>query len=110
MTGLASLLILAAGLSFGFAYNLQTSRSQPDARTEIPNPHHHARGEDVLKEVAPAIKIVESSVPENAELQNLMLNKSERLSSFIVTTEEGLERIFVRQVLIPNRSDKVYEI
>ena len=62
------------------------------------------------KEVAPEIKIVEASVPQNAELQNLMLNKSERFSSFTVTTEEGLERIFVRQVLIPNRSEKVYEI
>jgi len=110
MTGLASLLILAAGLSFGFAHDFQTPRGEPNARAETPNPHHHARGEDVLKEVGPEIKIVEASVPENAELQNLMLNKSKRFSSFTVTTEDGLERIFVRQVLIPNRSDKVYEI
>ena len=64
----------------------------------------------MLKEVGPEIKIVEASVPENAELQNLLLNRSKRFSSFTVTTEEGLERIFVRQVLIPNRSEKLYEI
>jgi len=96
--------------TFGSATILCSERQEPKPDRAIPNPHHHAKGEDVLKEVAPEIKIVEASVPENAELQNLMLNKSERLSSFTVTTEEGLERIFVRQVLIPNRSDKVYEI
>jgi hypothetical protein len=39
-----------------------------------------------------------------------LLNKSRIFSAFTVNTEDGLERIFVRQVLIPNRSDKVYEI
>jgi hypothetical protein len=106
---LASFLMVGL-LSLGVAYGLQLPRNQPSARTAIPNPHHHATGEDVLKDVGPEIKIVESKVPENAELQNLLLNKSERFSSFTVTTEEGLERIFVRQVLIPNRSDKAYEI
>jgi hypothetical protein len=89
---------------------LRAGCQEPKTATPIPNPHHHAKGEDVLKDVVPEIKIVESSVPENAELQNLMLNKSERFSSFTVTTEEGRERIFVRQVLIRNRSEKVYEI
>ncbi len=110
MTALASLLILAAGLNFGFAHNFQNPRRQTDPRAEIPNPHHHAKGEDVLKEVAPEIKVVESSTAQNAEIQNLVLNKSRRFSSFTVNTEDGMERIFVRQVLIPNRSDKVYEI
>ena len=102
--------LMASTISFVFAHNLQTPRTESGARGPIPNPHHHARGEDVLNEVAPEIKIVEASVPENAELQNLLLNKTKRFSSFTVTTEEGLERIFVRQVLVPNRSDKVYEI
>ena len=97
-------------LSLGVAYGLQQPRSKPSVDAAIPNPHHRARGEDVLNEVVPEIKTVEASVPENAELQNLLLNKSKRFSSFTVTTEEGLERIFVRQVLVPNRSDKVYEI
>jgi hypothetical protein len=97
-------------LTFGSTPVLRAARQAPKPSGAIPNPHHHAKGEDVLKEVAPEIKIVEASVPENAELQNLLLNKSKRFSSFTVTTEEGLERIFVRQVLIPNRSDKVYEI
>ena len=109
MNNLASFLMVGA-LSLGVAPNLQQRPSKPGAQTTIPNPHHHAKGEDVLKDVAPEIKIVESSVPENAELQNLMLNKSKRFSSFTVTTEEGLERIFIRHVLIPNRSEKVYEI
>ena len=109
MNTLASFLMVGA-LSLGVAYGLQQPRSKPSVDAAIPNPHHHARGEDVLNEVAPEIKTVEASVPENAELQNLLLNKSKRFSSFTVTTEEGLERIFVRQVLIPNRSDKVYEI
>ena len=76
----------------------------------IPNPHRHAKGEDVLKEVGPQIKIAEASMPQNAELKNIVLNKSKRFSSFTITTEEGLERIFVLHVLIPNRSEKVYEI
>lgn len=109
MNTLASFLMVGV-LSLSVAYGLQLPRNKPSAQTAIPNPHHHANGEDVFKEVAPEIKIVEASVPENAERQNLMLNKSKRFSSFTVTTEEGLERIFVRQVLIPNRSDKVYEI
>jgi hypothetical protein len=89
---------------------LRAGCQEPKTATPTPNPHHHARGDDVRKEVAPEIKIVESSVPENAELQNLMVNKSQRFSSFTVTTEEGLERILVRQVLLTNRADKVYEI
>ncbi len=97
MNTLASFLMVGV-LSLGVAYGLQPPRNKPSA--QIPNPHHHAKGEDVLKEVAPEIKIVEASVPENAQLQNLLLNKSKRF----------LERIFVRQVLIPNRSEKVYEI
>jgi len=97
-------------LAFGSTSVLRAARQAPKPSEAIPNPHHHAKGEDVLKEVAPEIKIVEANVPENAELQNLLLNRSKRFSSFTVTTEEGLERIFVRQVLIPNRSDKVYEI
>ena len=109
MNILASFLMVGV-LSLGVAYGLQLPRNKPSAQVAIPNPHHHAKGEDVLKEVGPEIKIVEASVPENAELQNLLLNRSKRFSSFTVTTEEGLERIFVRQVLIPNRSDKVYEI
>lgn len=109
MKGFASVLIVGT-LSFGFAPILEQSRSQLSAQAAIPNPHHHAKGEDVLKEVAPEIKIVESSMPQNAELKNLVLNKSKRFSSFTVTTEEGLERIFVVHVLIPNRSEKVYEI
>ena len=97
-------------LTFGSAPVLRAARQAPKPSRAIPNPHHHAKGEDVLKEVAPEIKIVEASVPENAELQHLLLNKSKRFSSFTVNTEDGLERIFVRQVLIPNRSEKVYEI
>ena len=62
MTGLASLLILAAGMSFGFAHNFQSPRRQPDARPEIPNSNSHAKGEDVINEVAPEIKVVESSM------------------------------------------------
>ena len=103
-----SILIIAASLTF--AGNPRPLRAKASTQTESPNSHHHAKGEDVLRDVAPEIKIVESSVPENAELQNLMLNKSERFSSFTVNTKDGLERIFVRQVLIRNRSDKVYEI
>jgi hypothetical protein len=76
----------------------------------IPDPHHHAKGEDVLKEVTPEIKVVKSSMPQNAELKNLVLNKSKRFSSFTVTSEEGLQRIFAVHVLIPNRSEEVYEI
>ena len=109
MNGFASVLIVGT-LSFGFAPVLEQPRSQPNVQATIPNPHRHAKGEDVLKEVAPEIKIVESSMPQNAELKNLLLNKSKRFSSFTVTTEEGLERIFVVHVLIPNRSEKVYEI
>ena len=109
MNTLASFLMVGV-LSLGVAYGLQLPRNKKSSQIAIPNPHHHARGEDVLKEVAPEIKTVEARVPENAELQNLLLNKSKRFSSFTVTTEDGLERIFVRQVLIPNRSDKVYEI
>jgi len=105
---LLSIVIVAVSLTF--AGNPRPFRVHAGTQTKIPNPHHHANGEDVLKEVRPEIKIVESNVPANAELQNLMLNKSEKFSSFTVTTEEGLERIFVRQVLIPNRSDRVYEI
>jgi len=106
MNTLASFLMVGV-LSLGVAYGLQPPRNKPSA--QIPNPHHHAKGEDVLKEVAPEIKVVKASVPENAELQNLLLNRSKRFSSFTVNTD-GLERIFVRQVLIPNRSEKVYEI
>jgi hypothetical protein len=109
MKGFASVLVVGA-LSFGFAPILEYSCSQLSAQPAIPNPHQHAKGEDVLKEVAPEIKIVESSMPLNAELKNLVLNKSKRFSSFTVTTEAGLERIFVVHVLIPNRSEKVYEI
>ena len=97
-------------LAFGSTPVRRAARQAPKPSETIPNPHHHAKGEDVLKEVAPEIKIVEANVPENAELQNLLLNRSKRFSSFTVTTEEGLERIFVRQVLIPNRSEKLYEI
>jgi hypothetical protein len=97
-------------LTFGSTLALRAARQAPKPSRAIPNPHHHANGEDVLKEVAPEIKIVEAGVPENAELQNLLLNKSKRFSSFTVNTEDGHERIFVRQVLIPNRSEKVYEI
>lgn len=97
-------------LTFGSTPVLRAARQAPQPSRAIPNPHHHAKGENVLKEMAPEIKIVEASVPENAELQNLLLNRSKRFSSFTVTTEDGLERIFVRQVLIPNRSEKVYEI
>jgi len=64
-------------LTFGSAPVLRAARQAPRPRRAIPNPHHHAKGEDVLKEVAPEIKIVEASVPENAELQNLLLNKSQ---------------------------------
>jgi len=103
-------IVSAVLLAFGSTPVLRAARQAPKPSETIPNPHHHAKGEDVLKEVAPEIKIVEANVPENAELQNLLLNRSKRFSSFTVTTEEGLERIFVRQVLIPNRSDKVYEI
>ena len=78
--------LIASTISFVFAHNLQTPRTEPGARGAIPNPHHHARGEDVLKELAPEIKITEARVPENAELQNLLLNKSKRFSSFTVTT------------------------
>jgi hypothetical protein len=81
-----------------------------NSQAAIPNPHRHAKGEDVFKDVAPEIKIVEASMPQNAELKNLVLNKSRVFSSFTVTTEEGLERIFVVHVLIPNRAEKVYEI
>ncbi len=102
--------ILIVAFSLTFAGHPRLLCADAGTQTTIPNPHHHATGEDVLKDVALEIKIVESSVPENAELQNLMLNKSERFSSFTVTNEDGLERIFVRQVLIPNRTDKVYEI
>ena len=109
MNGFASVLIVGA-LSFGSAPILEQPRSQPSVQATIPNPHRHAKGEDVLKEVAPEIKVVESSMPLNAELKNLVLNKSKRFSSFTVTTEEGLERLFVVHVLIPNRSEKVYEI
>jgi hypothetical protein len=97
-------------LTLGSTSVLRTARQAPKGSGTIPNPHHHAKGEDVLKEFAPEIKIVEASVPANAELQNLLLNRSKRFSSFTVTTEEGMERIFVRQVFIPHRSDKVYEI
>jgi hypothetical protein len=97
-------------LTFGSMPILRAELQAPKPSGTIPNPHQHAKGEDVLKEVASAIKIVESSVPQNAELQNLLLNRSKKFSSFTVTTAEGLERIFVRQVLIPNRSEKVYEI
>ena len=109
MNGFVSVLIVGT-LGFGFAPILEQPRSQPSVQATIPNPHHHAKGEDVTKEVALEIKIVESSMPQNAELKNLVLNKSKRFSSFTVTTEEGLERIFVVHVLIPNRSEKVYEI
>ena len=97
-------------LMFGCSPLLRAERQAPNPSGTIPNPHHHAKGEDVLKEVVSEIKIVEARVPQNAELQNLVLSRSKRFSSFTVTTEEGLERIFVRQVLIPNRTDKVYEI
>jgi hypothetical protein len=97
-------------LTLGSTPILRAERQAPKAGGAIPNPHHHAKGEDVLKEVAPEIKVVESSMPQNAETQNLVLNKSEKFSSFTVTTEEGLERIFVRQVIIPNRSERLYEI
>jgi hypothetical protein len=109
MNGLAFVLIVGT-LGFGFAAILEQPRSQPSVQATFPNPHRHAKGEDVLKEVAPEIKIVESSMPQRAELKNLVLNKSKRFSSFTVTTEEGLERIFVVHVLIPNRREKVSEI
>jgi hypothetical protein len=102
-------LVLMASLTMTLGFTPAELRA-PQVGSAIPNPHRHAKGEDVLKEVAPEIKIVESSMPQNAELQNLVLNKSKRFSSFTVTTEEGLERIFVVHVLIPNRSEKVYEI
>ena len=107
MNGFALVLIVG---TLGFAPILEQARSQPSVQAAFPNPHRHAKGEDVLKEVGPQIKIVEASVPEHAELNILVLNKNKRFSSFTVTTEDGLERIFVRQVLITNRSDKVYEI
>ena len=97
----------SAVLAFAFVVKPQTPSPAP---TLIPNPHHHAKGEDVRKDVAPEIKIVESSMPQNAELKNLVLNKSRVFSSFTVTSEEGLERIFVVHVLILNRAEKVYEI
>ena len=97
-------------LTFGSIPALRAARQAPKPSRAIPNPHHHAKGEDVLMELAPEIKIVEASVPENAELQNLLLNKSLVFSSFTVNTEDGRERIFVRHVLILNRSEKVYEI
>ncbi len=97
-------------LTLGSTPILRAERQAPKPGGAIPNPHHHAKGEDVLKEVALEIKVVESSMPQNAEMQNLVLNKSKKLSSFTVTTEEGLERIFVRQVIIPNRSERLYEI
>jgi hypothetical protein len=100
--------LLAASVSSGRAKSFaQRTAKSPAA---IPNPHHHAKGEDVLKDVAPEVKIVEASMPQNAELKNLVLNKSLVFSSFTVTTEEGLERIFVVHVPIPNRAEKVYEI
>ena len=109
MKGFASVLIVGM-FSLGLATILERPRNQPSVQATIPNPHRHAKGEDLLKEVGPQIKILESSMPLNAELKNLVLNKSKRFSSFTITTEEGLERIFVVHVLIPNRSEKVYEI
>src|SRR5438552_16743559 len=88
MNTLASFLMVGV-LSLGVAYGHQLPRNKPSPQIAIPNPHHHAKGEDVLKEVAPEIKIEEASELENAELQHLLLNKSKRSSSYTGNTEDG---------------------
>lgn len=105
----ASISIIVVLLALSSVPILSADGQKPKPDT-IPDPHHHAKGNDVLKEVAPEIRIVEARVPENAELQNLVLNKSLTFSSFTVIDEAGLERIFVRQILVPRRAEKVYEI
>ncbi len=101
--------VRAKRIQFTLVITNTTPRIESRADT-IPNPHRHARGEDVLKEVAPEIKIVETRMPQNAEMKNLVMNKSKTFSSFTLMTEKGFERIFVVHVIIPNRSEKVYEI
>ena len=47
-------------LTFGSATIVCSERREPKPGGAIPNPHHHAKGEDELKDVAPSIKVVES--------------------------------------------------
>lgn len=72
----------------------------------IPNPHRHARGEDVLSDVAPEIKIVEAGVPADATRDNVVVNKTRTFRAFTVMTPDGFERIFVEDI----RAEKTYEI
>ena len=49
---IASLLIVCT-LSFDFASGIHLPRNKPSTQTVIPNRHYHAKGEGVLKDVAP---------------------------------------------------------
>jgi len=73
--------------------------------TTIPNPHRHARGDDMLSAVAPEIKIVEANASDYYK-DNWVENKAKTFSAFTTATEEGIERIFFEDL----RVHRTYEI
>lgn len=85
---------------------VEIKKSAAADNATIPNPHRHARGEDVLKEFAPEIKIVAASVPADAERDNIVVNKTKTFRAFTVMTQDGFERIFVADI----GAEKSYEI
>ena len=71
----------------------------------IPNPHRHARGEDMLSDVRPDIKIVEANVPSNSKKENVVENKAKTFRAFTMDAD-GFERIFFEDIT----TNKTYEI
>jgi hypothetical protein len=94
------------GLTFGGAPSTLARRHASPAQAAIPNPHRHAEGDDVLKDVAADIRVVAASAPAAARRGNVVENKAKTFRAFTVETEDGMERIFVEDV----NAGKTYEI
>ncbi len=71
----------------------------------MPNSHRHARGEDMLSDVRPDIKIVEANVPSNSNKENVVENKAKTFRAFTMDAD-GFERIFFEDIT----TNKTYEI
>jgi len=95
--------LLAVPGGSGYAGLFAQQAKSPAA---IPNPHRHARGDDVLSDVATEIKIIEAEVSSDSKRENVVENKAKTFRAFTTTSDEGIERIFFEDL----RTNKIYEI
>ena len=98
-------LILSLAVTIWDAGSFQASQSK--ARNAAPDPHRHGKfAGDVLRTVAPDIKIPEADFPSSRKRENVIENQAKTFRAFTMTSEDGLERIFVENI----RTGEVYEI